>query len=302
MKSIYTIVVTFNASQWIEKCLDSIISSSVKSHIIVIDNGSYDDTCKIIERKFPEAELIRTHQNLGFGKGNNIGLKRALEDEADYVFLLNQDAYLQERTLSTLMEISKDAGDFAILSPVHLDGQGARLEMKFEEYAGPLNTPGFLSDLYTDATSEIYVTDFVNAAAWFIPVAKLKRVGGFNPVYFHYGEDEDFVHRCRFFNFKVGIVPEARIYHDKIYNIEEIKTDLRRQVALDLVSLTNVNQSFRSAFVLFLKTTLDRLGTNLIFRQFREFRRRFTGMFRIIGMVRRIKRARKLARKGGAFL
>src|SRR5687767_5122024 len=90
---IVSIVVTHNGMPWIVQCLSSLIGSSLKSHIIVVDNASTDNCCQVV-RNFPEVELIELEENVGFGTANNVGLRRALELETDYVLLLNQDAWV----------------------------------------------------------------------------------------------------------------------------------------------------------------------------------------------------------------
>ena len=67
------IMVTYNGSKWIRQCLDSVCSSSIVPHCIVVDNNSSDDTVEIIRKHYPEVELVQTKSNLGFGGANNIG-------------------------------------------------------------------------------------------------------------------------------------------------------------------------------------------------------------------------------------
>lgn len=84
--------------QWLQKCLDSCKGYQV----IIVDNNSTDGTVSFIKENFPNIHLIPQTENLGFGQANNIGIKYALEQRAEYVFLLNQDAYLQEGCLGNL--------------------------------------------------------------------------------------------------------------------------------------------------------------------------------------------------------
>jgi N-acetylglucosaminyl-diphospho-decaprenol L-rhamnosyltransferase len=125
---IYSIVVTYNGSKWLDKCFGSLLNSTVSTKIIAIDNKSTDGTPDEIRLKFPSVEVIETGKNLGFGKANNIGLTRALNENADYVFLLNQDAWVEPDTIGKL--ISTQSSEYAILSPVHLNGQGDALDSK----------------------------------------------------------------------------------------------------------------------------------------------------------------------------
>ena len=90
--AVAAVIVTFNGAAWIERCLSSLFEGSLAPRVYVVDNDSSDDSAAIVAAKFPQAVLIRSARNLGFGVGNNLGIARALADGAQYVLLLNQDA------------------------------------------------------------------------------------------------------------------------------------------------------------------------------------------------------------------
>src|SRR4051812_25110961 len=104
MVRIYVIIVTYNGMAWIEKCLIDLAKSDVDHEVIIIDNNSDDGTYEFIEQNFNHT-LIKSEQNLGFAKANNIGIKIALEKNAEFVFLLNQDCYMHPSSLRELMEV-----------------------------------------------------------------------------------------------------------------------------------------------------------------------------------------------------
>ena len=102
--SIYTIIVTFNGSEWIGKCIESLLQNSIKTKIIIIDNGSSDGTQDII-KSYSSVLFIQSETNLGFGKANNIGINIATENGAEYIFLLNQDTYVEANTIGKLIDV-----------------------------------------------------------------------------------------------------------------------------------------------------------------------------------------------------
>ena len=215
--SLYTIIVTYNGSQWIQKCIQSLVDSSIKTEIIVIDNGSSDGTQDII-KSFPSIQFIQSETNLGFGKSNNIGINIALENSADYVFLLNQDAWIEKDTLKSLLNVLSQHEKIGVASPIHLNGEGTSLDKLFGTYVAPKlsNDPClFMSDSYTQQLAEYYEVDFVNAAAWLLSRECIEKIGLFDPLFYHYGEDVNYCQRLNYFNYKLAIVPNSKIYHDR---------------------------------------------------------------------------------------
>lgn len=215
---ISAVIVTYNATrkEWIQKCLDSLLNSTLPPNIIVIDNASSDDTVKEIEDNYPTIDLIKSKTNLGFGKANNVGIKKAYDQGADFVFLLNQDAWVEPNTLEILSKTANLNPEYGILSPIHLNGTGTALDYNFSNYISPGSCPGLVSDLVLGKKlNPIYPTKFVNAAAWLISRDCIGVIGGFNPLFTLYGEDDNYLHRAFFHKFKVGIVPNTKIYHDR---------------------------------------------------------------------------------------
>lgn len=215
---IFVIVVTYNGmmNDWISKCLLSLQNSSIKVQTIVVDNNSSDATVNFIAENFPEILIIESKTNLGFGGANNLGLKKALELHGDYFFLLNQDAYVDHTTIEKLINISQSNPEYAVISPVHLNGKGDALDKSFGRSISPYYCKGLYEDYFLEKRKkEIYEAEFICAAAWLLPKKTLKLIGGFSPAFFHYGEDDNYCHRVHYYNMKIGVVPNTYIYHDR---------------------------------------------------------------------------------------
>jgi glycosyltransferase involved in cell wall biosynthesis len=212
MSNTFLIIVTYNGLNWLSKCLES----TKPYPVIVVDNNSTDGTTEFIKLNFPKTIILKQSKNLGFGKANNIGIEYALSKGCDYVFLLNQDAYLGKNCIPELINIHKKSPEFGILSPIHLNGEGSRLDKMFSNYLGYGGNCDFYSDFILKRKKRvIYEVPFVNAAGWLLSKACLETVGGFDPLFVHYGEDENYCQRTHYFNFKIGVVPETFIYHDR---------------------------------------------------------------------------------------
>lgn len=207
---IYAIVVTYNGAKWVDKCFGSLMESNIPVKVLAIDNASTDKTVELIKSKYPSVELIENGTNLGFGKANNIGLKRILYENADYAFLLNQDAYIFPTTIAALIDAHKRNYDYGIFSPLEYCNTG-ELDIKFERFYAPKE---LLANMHTTGQN-LFQTEFVNAACWLIPKKIIQIIGGFDPIFSHYGEDVDYCKRVRSKQFKIGIVKNSKYVHDR---------------------------------------------------------------------------------------
>lgn len=207
------VIVTYNAIKWISKCLNSIGDDYP---VVIVDNNSTDNTKDFIRSNFPKTQIISQEVNMGFGQANNIGISRAIEDGAQYVFLMNQDVYLEKDCLQNLIEFHKRNAQFGILSPVHLNGEGNKLDSLFFKHTSIEYNSEFYSDLVINhSLKEVYEFPYINAAAWLVSKQCIETVGGFDPIFFHYGEDHDYCNRIRYHGFKIGILPNVFIRHDR---------------------------------------------------------------------------------------
>lgn len=215
--SVSVIVVTYNGLKWVDYCFESLEKSSIPLDVIVVDNGSEDGTVDALKKHYPHVLIIQSKENLGFGKGNNLGIEVALQNGADYIFLLNQDARIEPDTIQKLIQKQQKNPSFGIISPIHLNGDGSGLDYKFSKFhMAPHKCEGLLSDLYLkNETDKLYKATTLNAAAWLISKECLEKVGGFHPLFSHYGEDDNYLHRVKSKKLEIGIYPEAVICHDR---------------------------------------------------------------------------------------
>lgn len=211
------IIVTYNAMQWVERCFSSLEKSSIQNDVFVVDNGSSDGTQGYIKNNYPTVIFKQSETNLGFGKANNVGLQYALDNHYDYVYLLNQDAWVMPDTFEELIKVQQENLDYGILSPMQLQGNGKNFDKNFRNFTlyRSLNDVFPIDDFYFNDLKEVYEVDFVMAAHWLISVDCLKKVGGFSPTFPHYGEDDNYIQRARYFNYKIGVVPIANAIHDR---------------------------------------------------------------------------------------
>ena len=235
---LFVIIVTYKGKQWYDRCFTSLRESTLPVQTIVVDNASNDGSVEYIKEHYPEIHLIESKENLGFGKGNNLALRYAYEQGCDYVFLLNQDAWLDDPdVLNKLVSLSQKHPEYGIISPMNIAPDKQSLNMMIE-YGNTAYSKRMLSDLYCGTVKEIYQTNYVNAAAWLLPRKTLSELGGFDPLIFHYGEDDDYLNRARYHGIKVGISLDSRIVHDhKSGEYNAWSKELVRKSAVDDLEL-----------------------------------------------------------------
>lgn len=235
---ILTIIVSYNFMPWIDRCLGSLIHSQTPTDIMVIDNYSKDETVAEIERRYPQVMLVRNSENLGFGRANNIGMCYAIDHGYDAVLLLNQDAWIDANALGRLAEASRRHPRYGILSPIHLTGSGDKIEHGFAVYSG-------VQSKDSQPEAPLVQVPFIDAAIWYMPVAALKRVGLFAPIYKHYGEDKDLANRMAYHHYRIGFLP--RVYGSHAREERKVTHDafIHSEFVYHLSQETNPNEKYK---------------------------------------------------------
>lgn len=207
---IYVIIVTYNGRRWYEKCFTSLRESTLPVTTIAIDNASTDGSAEYIKEHFPEVILIQNKTNLGFGNANNIGLRYVLEHNGDFAFLLNQDAWIDADMMEKMVFVARMNPDYGIFSPLHWDADKKNINM----HLSIEKEMEFMSDCLTGHLRDVYPITYSNAAGWLLPRKTLETIGGFTPLIFHYGEDDDYMRRLEYHHLKMALVPNAHMIHD----------------------------------------------------------------------------------------
>ena len=210
---LYVIIVTYNGAPWIRGALDSLRRSELPCIPVVVDNASTDDSVDIVRREYPEAVLLAQSDNTGFGIGNNIGISLALQRGAKYIFLLNQDAFVTPPAFGALVDFMERHPEYAVTTPLHCSPDLGSIDRgTLRGYLHPY-APDYLSDACLGQVKEHYNIRGINAAAWMVRSAAFRTVGGFDPVFFMYGEDDDLITRFAHLGQRFALVPAARVVH-----------------------------------------------------------------------------------------
>lgn len=309
-KKIVVIIVAYNGEAWIEKCIESLFSGDLLPHVVVIDNSSTDSTVKFI-KKYPNVEIILSKINLGFGRANNIGLNRALELGAEYVLLLNQDALVEEKTIETLVSVASGLPDnIGLMTPLHLSYEGDAIEHQFYKHYLSRQKADYFSDLLFNDVKEYYTPFASNAAAWLIKRSTLLAVGGFDPLFFMYGEDDDYRARLDYHNIKSALIPRARIRHwsghrTRISKPKEqsIRKRSNRIYSNCIREIKDPRLSYKLALYRGItRTIMNGMLLPVNKRNLKEIAATLLGLGRSVLRIPSILRHKKLTREKGAFL
>ena len=189
-KNITFVIVSFKSSHIIDKCIKS-IDSNIK--IIVVENSDNIQIKKYLENKFSNVEVIIAKENLGYGKGNNLGISKV---DTQYVFVLNPDVILKENCLQELFKaqiVLRD--DFAILAPNLLDNYGYFLNRN------------------NNFKKSILEVDYVKGFAMLINLKKVTFEEIFDENFFLFLEEIDLCKRIKNNGEKIFVVQESKVQH-----------------------------------------------------------------------------------------
>jgi len=243
------ILVTYNGTPWLAKTLDAVRNSTVASKIFVVDNGSSDHSVRLLKTYGGEIKIMASKENHGFGKANNMAMSAALKEGYEQFLVLNQDAYLEPDCLQKLSATLAANPDYGLMSPVHLNGTKNALDHGFVLHLKKNNGIDLLNSFLMEKKENLYAVEFINAACWLLSKACLKKVGGFDPLFYHYGEDDNLVQRMHYHGFKVGLLTTCFAMHDRL---PETKPNKKKRNALlsrlELIRLSDVRQDFEQSW------------------------------------------------------
>lgn len=216
--SIHIIVLNWNNAPDTMECLRSLAALDYPDcQVLVVDNGSTDDSVSSIRSAFPEVEILETGANLGYAGGNNAGIRHALSAGADYVLILNNDVVVSPDSITRLVEALHDETTAGIATPLIADAaqphtiwtMGARIDsrtgMVIRMHAGlPVN----------DAKAqERFKTDIAPGSAMLVRREVFERVDLMDEAYFLYFEEADWCLATRRAGFNIVVVPSSVMWH-----------------------------------------------------------------------------------------
>lgn len=230
MKNVTIIIVNWNGIADTVNCLSSIKrlkKNSIDLRTIVVDNGSTNDSVRVLQKKFPWVTTLALKSNLGFTGGNNEGMKEAMKQGAQYIWLLNNDTLLHTDALR-LIEAFDDnkvgiAGSKIYFSPGH-EYHAARYQDrdrgKVFWYAGGLvdwknmyASHEGVDEVDHGQYDKLKQTPFITGCSMMIKRSVIESIGYLDDRYYLYLEDLDYCMRAKIYGFELVYYPYSILWH-----------------------------------------------------------------------------------------
>jgi len=212
------IVLNWNGKNDTLECLESIRKMDYQNcDVVVVDNGSGDDSVKAIKKRFPDVSVLETGKNLGYAGGNNFGIRDAIKNGAEYILLLNNDIIVDSQLLKNFIKAANCISHWGIFSakiyyysqPKRIWYAGAR---RIKQTANFMHIGQGNIDNGKDFNS-LAETDYACGCAFFVHVGVLNKIGIFDEKFFLTYEEADLCYRARRAGIKSYVVPEAMVWH-----------------------------------------------------------------------------------------
>ena len=230
------IIVSWNVRELLRACLTSIAANpgDLDLEVIVVDSGSGDGTPTMVAEDFPWVTLVARPDNVGFARGNNIGIRRA---HGDLILLLNPDTEVVEAALSTMVDYMQAHTAVGVVGPqlLYPDGTIQSSRRRFPTLATgfwestwlePCAPQRVLDAYYVQDRSDdvIQDVDWMMGAALMVRRETVEEVGLLDEAYFMYSEELDWCYRIKAAGWRVVYLPAARIIHHEGKSSEQAVT------------------------------------------------------------------------------
>lgn len=242
-KNIWVVIPTWNREEDLLECLKSVKESDYPNlRIVVVDNGSEDNSVSSVKAQYPEVKIIELEKNMGAAFASNRGFDLALENNADFILRLDSDIIIDRQMVTSLVDSFKKLPEAGILFPKILRYDSPDMIW----FTGAKSHPFLLVSRVSNYNvkdnndQEIIQIDYVPSAAILIKTEALRKVGGFNEIYFVYSEDFDLCLRFMKNGYKTYYVPTAKARH---------------KIGSDKLSKWGVKQFYRGRMIFYKQNT-----------------------------------------------
>jgi GT2 family glycosyltransferase len=211
---IYAVILTYNHFSDTKECLESLFKSDyLNMKILLVDNGSSDGTPELIRQQYPQIQVIENSNNLGVPAGYNVGFRVALQKNADYILMLNNDTIISADMVSQLLKVAEEDPETGIVMPKIM-----YYDQKDEVWSSGGRYRVFpptilLTDKANLTNDQIRMIEYAPSCGLLIHRQAFERVGLFDPGYFFFFDDWDFSERVRAYGMHIWYAPNTMMWH-----------------------------------------------------------------------------------------
>lgn len=213
---VLALVLNWNGASDTLDCLESLKRQTYPAlDVLVLDNASTDDSVVEIRTARPDVELLQNAANLGYGGGNNVGLRLAMARDIPFALVLNNDTVLEPDCVASLVRAARAHPEAAALAPKsYYFGQPKMLYSAGGTW-DPSGYPRLIGFRKPDGAEYDIPrrTDWLNGCALMIRCKSLSTIGLFDERFFHTFEDTDWSLRARHAGFSLRVAPQAHLAH-----------------------------------------------------------------------------------------
>lgn len=214
MQKVYVVIPNWNGVSNLASCLEALMTQTDPEKLVVVDNASTDDSVELVKSRFPRVVVLQNKKNLGFAGGVNTGISHALDNQADAVALINNDAVAAKGWLKSLTTYLDNNPKVGIATSKIIDSQTNRLDSTGEQYtvwglAYPRGR-GEPAGAQYDRQTEVFGA---SGGASLYRAEMLRQIGLFDKDFFAYYEDVDLSFRAQLAGWRVAYVPQAVVNH-----------------------------------------------------------------------------------------
>jgi GT2 family glycosyltransferase len=210
------VVVTYESARDVDACFGSLAAARLHgAEVIAVDNASSDGTPALLRERHPWVTVVEAGANLGFAGGNGVGIRRALEGGAEWIYLLNPDTDVEPAFLEEALAVAEGAPSIGAVQSLlllhpdrdRLNTAGNRIHFLGFGYCGGYRAPR------ASAPAEPVDIAFASGAAVLLRAAALRDVGAFDEFLFMYQEDQDLAIRLRLRGWRARLAPRSLVWH-----------------------------------------------------------------------------------------
>jgi len=262
--NVFVVIVNWNGRSDTLECLESLCRLDYPSlQIVISDNASEDESVEAVRRMYPSARIIANTRNLGFTGGNNVGIRYALENGADYVWLLNNDTIVDPNALSSLVGAAEnDPGIGIVGSKIYYYSEPNIISFAGANIDWAKGTSAHIGRGEVDKGQYDRVSDVARVSGCSMLVKKqvCESVGVFDETFFLFVEDVDWCVRAKLGGFRCVFVPSSKVWHKEGSSIKKTENSLYSYYnTRNFLLLIRKNYTFPKREILLTNQICDRL-------------------------------------------